>query len=377
MNEMLVLIFGIIGLIFALVIIHARRSVAYVYSSATISAWEARLLSEARLMEMADAPGVDNLLASLDDTEYRPLLTEVAKGGQVDMEKVEIAFKENLNSRFLELLKIVPKERRETIRRMLQRSEVWNLKMIVTAIHNGTSIEDSLKRHMISPAMTSERLEMLTSVKSFEQLLEFLKGSEYYTVLLKALKEYRERGLIALLSALDSYYYTSLWEEVHRIKSQRSILMSMVGCEIDIVNIKLILRLKQEGAAPDEIDRYLIRPSHMLTEGMLRAMVYAENIRSALDAISGTLFGRVLLDVFSQIEARGLFIAERTLDELRLKVFRQQSITHLFSVAPAVSYIQFKENEVRNLLALIRLKAEKVEPQKIKEKIVRVPKIEF
>lgn len=375
MIEVLVIIFGMIGFFFALVIFHARRSIAYVYCSATISAWEARLFPEARLMELADAPSVVNIFAALDDTGYRQQLAGIQREGEVNMVEVENAFRDNSNARYLELLKMVPKERKETIRRVLQRAELWNLKAIVTAIHNKTPKEERLKELMPSPTIPRERLEMLASAENFEQLLEFLKESEYFSVLLDALREYEERGLIALLSALDRYYYTSLWRNVLRVKAQRSILMSLVGCEIDIVNLKLILRLKREEVKPEDIDRYLIRPSHMLTEGMLRAMVVAEDIRSAVDVVSRTPYGKILLEVLPQIEAQELSAAERALDEIQLKVFRWLALTKLFSIAPVLSYICLKENEMRNLRAIVRLKADKVEPQKIKETIVKVPKI--
>ncbi|MEM3452801.1 MAG: V-type ATPase subunit, partial [Candidatus Hadarchaeum sp.] len=375
MTEILIIIFGIIGLISILIVLHARRTVPYIYCGAMISAWEAKLLKENRLMEMVEAPTVENLLTLLDDTEYRPLLAEIVKDGVVDVKKAEVILKDHLNHRYREILKIVPRQRKETVERLLKKWEIWGLKAIITAIHSGVPIEDDLKHYMCSPTMTREKLEMLTSVKNFDQLLEFLKESEYFPILNAALKDYRERGLLALLSALDFHYYTALWEEVNRTKPQREILTKMIGSEIDIVNIKLILRLKNEGVPPEEIDKYLIRPSYLLTEGMLKDMTYAENIKSGLDAISRTSYGMVLLNLLPQMEVLGISAAERALDELRLKVFREQAVTHIFSLAPVILYILLKETEVRNLLTILRLKAEKVEPQKIKEKMWVVSKI--
>ncbi|MEM4724236.1 MAG: V-type ATPase subunit, partial [Candidatus Hadarchaeum sp.] len=332
MTEILIIIFGIIGLISILIVLHARRTVPYVYCGAIISAWEAKLLKENRLIEIVEAPTVENLLTLLDDTEYRPLLAEIVKGGVVDMKKAEVILKDHLNHRYQEILKIVPNQRKETVKKLLKKWEVWGLKAIITAVHSGVPIEDDLKHYMSSSTMTREKLEMLTSVKSFDQLLEFLKESEYFPILKAALKDYKERGLPALLSALDVHYYTSLWHEVNRTKIQREILTKMIGCEIDIVNIKLILRLKTEGVPPEEIDKYLIRPSYLLTEGMLKDMTYAENIKSGLDAISRTYYGMVLLNLLPQMETQGISVAERALDMLRLKVFREQAVTHIFSL---------------------------------------------
>jgi len=377
MTEVLILIFALIGALFVWVIISTRRSMGYIFCNATISAWEARLLSEARLMELAEAPGIVNIFSALEDTEYRPQLADVTKGGEVDMIAVERALRESLNARYRELVEMVPKERKGTVLRVLQRVDLWNLKALITMIHNKVPKEQRLQELIPSPIMPPERLEMLASAEDLNGLLEFLRGSEQFDVISAALGDYEKRGLIALLSALDKHYYTSLWKDVQAKRAQRSILNAMVGYEIDSINIKLILRLKREGAPPDEIDRYLVRPSHELTDGMLKAMITAEDIRSAIHMIHITTHGKVLAEALPQIEEQGIPAAERVLDEAYLKLCRWFGLTQFFGIAPVISFIHIKENEMRNLRAIIRLKADGVEPLKIKEKITRVPKIEL
>jgi len=377
MTEILIFIFALIGALFVLVIISTRRSMGYIFCNATISAWEARLLSEARLMELAEAPGIVNIFSALEDTEYRPRLAEVTKGGEVDMIAVERALRESLNVRYRELVAMVPKERKGTVLRVLQRVDLWNLKALITMIHNKVPKEQRLQELIPSPTMPPERLEMLALAEDLNGLMEFLKGSEYFDVISAALGDYEKRGLIALLSALDKHYYTSLWKDVQAKRAQRSILRAMVGYEIDSVNIKLILRLKREGAPPDEIDRHLVRPSHELTDAMLKAMITAEDIRSAIQMIHITTHGKVLAEALPQIEEKGIPAAERALDEAYLKLCRWLGLTQFFGIAPVISFINIKENEMRNLRAIIRLKADGVEPPKIKERIMRVPKIEL
>ncbi|GAI26494.1 unnamed protein product, partial [marine sediment metagenome] len=82
-------------------------------------------------------------------------------------------------------------------------------------------------------------------------------------------------------------------------------------------------------------------------------------------------------EALPQVEAQGLRVAEKVLDEIHLKICGWLALTKFFSIAPVLSYIYLKENEMKNLQAIIRLKADKVEPQKIKETIARVPKIEL
>jgi V/A-type H+-transporting ATPase subunit C len=377
MIEVLLIIFLLIGALFAIVVFNARRSMAYVYCNATLSAWEARLLSEVRLMELADAPGVVNIFSALDDTDYRSQLAEISKAEEVDMVVVERALRESLNARYRELLWMVPEERKKTVGMVMQRVDLWNLKVLVTAIHTKVPKEKRLEDLMPSPTLPREKLEMLASAEGFGALLEFLKGSKYFDVLSAALKDYERRGLIALLTALDKHYYTSLWHDVLSKRAQRPALKALVGYEIDALNIKLILRLKQEGAPPEEIDKYLVSPPHELTDAMLKAMITAEDTRSAINIIHRTVYGQILLDALPQVEAQGLRAAEKVLDEVHLKICRWLALAKFFSIAPVLSYFYLKENEMRNLRVIIRLKADEVEPQKIKEAIAKVPKIEL
>jgi len=363
--------------LFAVVMFHARRTMRYVYCNATISAWEARFLPEARLMELADAPALAQVLAVLRDSEYGPKLAEVPQEG-AEIIAVERALRASANERHRELLAMVPKERRKTVEKILGRLDLWNLKVILTAIHNKVPKEERLKELMPSSITPWERVEMLASAESFEALQEFLRGSEYFDVLSAALEGYKERGLIALLSALDKFYYTSLWEDVRAKKAQRNLLREMVGYELDALNIKLILRLKREGVPPAEIEKYLILPSHLLSEAMLKSMAMAEDIRSAIGVISLTHYGRFLLEVLPEVEeGKSLFVVEKTLDEQHLKLCKWLAIIRLFSIAPVLNYIQLKETELRNLRTIARLKADAVEPEEIKRMVVRVPRIEL
>jgi V/A-type H+-transporting ATPase subunit C len=377
MIEILILILALVGALFAWVIISARRSMGYIFCNATISAWEVRLLPEARLIELAETPRIVNIFSALDETEYRPQLAEVEKGEETDMVAVERALRENLNTRYRELISMVPKDRRSTVMKVLQRVDIWNLKAIITMIHEKVPPERRLQELILSPITPRERLEMLASAKDLNGLLEFLKGSEFFNVISEALGDYEKRGLTALLSVLDKHYYTSLREDALAKRAQRSILKAMIGYEIDSVNIKLILRLKQEGVPPEEIDKYIIRPSHELTEAMLKAMIMAEDVRSAIHMIHITTYGKILAEALPKIEEQGIPAAERALDEAYLKLCRWFEFTQFFGIAPVISYIYLKENEMKNLRAIIRLKADGLEPQRIKEKIVKVPKIEF
>jgi len=375
MNEFLILIFALIGIMLLWVIISSKRSMAYVFCNATISTWEARLLSEARLTELAEAPSLANVLTALEDTDYRTQLAESTKSGELEIVSIERALKESVNARYRELLNMVPNGRKDILLKLLQKTDLENLKALISMIHEKVPKEQRLRELIPSPTMPNERLEMLASADDLTGLLDFLKGSEYFEVISSALEDYRKHGLLALLSALDKHYYTSLWRQVQAKRDQRSVLKAMIGYEVDSINIKLILRLKSDGIPTDEINRYLLKPGHELTEDMLKAMMAAEDIRSAIHMIHITTYGKFLADALPQIEEQGIPAAERALEQGQLKLYKWLELSQFFSIAPVISFIYLKENEMKNLRIVIRLKADGVEPKIIKEKIRRVPKI--
>jgi len=396
MIEIVVIIFGLILSLFILVFISAQRSMPYIYSGAKVSAWEAKLLHESRMLEFADASKVSSILAGLDETGYRTYLANIPRDEDVDVVAVEQALNGHLRDSYHELLEVVPEKDKPIVVKLLKKMDLYNLKTVVAAIHNKVPKEKRLEEMLPSPTMSQERLEMLASAENFDTLQEFLKDTEYFDVFSTSLEKYKEGGLSIVLFALDKAYYSSLWADVQdkgrlgfwkkfrNMKeiltkgAQRPILKKIIGYEIDAANIKLILRLKHEGATPEEITYSLILPSYELSEKTLIWMAEAKSVQEAASGISHTTYGPILAKALPEFETTGsLFTLEKALDEGQLKMCKWMLITKFFSLAPVLMYIHLKEIEVKNLRAIIRLKADKVEPDKIKEKIVRVPKFEL
>lgn len=376
MIEIIALVLALVSVFLVALIFFTRRSTAYIFCNATISAWEAKLLGESRMMELAETPSYQSLLAALSESEYQSSLREAGKE-KAEVIEIEKALHDHVAARFKELLEMLPEERKDTVKKMYQKTDLWNLKTIITMIHNKLPKEARERELIASPVTPKDKVNLLASAESIEELLEFLKGGEYFEAVSGSIEDYKKYGLAPINAALDRHYYSRLWEDVLSKKSQRKILKTTLGFLIDSVNVKLILRLKREGVPPQDIDKYLIRPSHELTETMLKAMATAEDISSAAHMIHITTVGQVLKEVSEKMEKEGVQVAERALDEYYLRMCRWSSMVNFFGIAPTISYTAQKENEMRNLRAVVRLKADGVSPREIKETLTRVPKIEL
>lgn len=380
MEEILVLIgiLGMLGILSGFVFYRASKIIPYVHSGAKMSAWEANLISESRLDELAESPQAKQVLTVLEDTEYQQYLSEISLEGGVTLDRVEKSLNSYSRSRYEDVLDLVPEEREETIEKVMESIDLQNLKGIVIGIEQDVPEEELEKFILKSPTISEEELEMLTSAESIERLLEYLEGTDYYEPFSEAYEEkYEEEGISSLLRALDKAYYESLWTDIEEKKAQRDILENIIGTKLDLMNIKLIFRLKREDIPPEKIMEFTV-PSHRLTNDQLKTMAAAEDIKSVGDALSGTIYNQVIQEGLNQYEeTNSLSEFEKVLDEEFLRTARRNSINEPFSLAPILSYIYLMETEIRNLRTIVGLKVEDVESGEIKNNLIRRREIEL
>ena len=67
----------------------------------------------------------------------------------------------------------------------------------------------------------------------------------------------KTNNAFAIENKLDKYYYEKLFELSKKMTAQSGLFKEFLEQEITLLNIKTILRLKQEGTAPAQIRSYL------------------------------------------------------------------------------------------------------------------------
>lgn len=355
---------------FAALFVSTKHTMDYVFCNSTVSAWEAKLLSPPKLVELVEAPSLSSAVSVLEGTEYHQLAKEFSSGVD-DFRILEKSLHEHAVRKFGELLRLVPDEAKPVIEKILEWRDLWNFKLVVSAIHHGVPKEERVKELLPSPVHPPERLQLLASAESMEQLVEFLRGSDYEASLVEALPEYKKYGLPILWATLERAYFQVLWSKAVQMKTHRNVFTKLVGYLIDSVNVKAILRLKAAGVPEPEIEKYLVIPSNELSERMLRALITAEDVRSAVHAIRITQVGQVLSAGLQEIESEGVGAVERLLDNGYLELAKRLELMSQFSVAPVLSYIAQKEWEFRELRKCLRLKADGFAPQEMR-KILRM-----
>lgn len=344
------LVFLILALLFLLVYLDARRAFPYVYCNAMISAWEGRMLTPSRTAELSEMD-FRAMVSSLAGTDFEGL----PSGSLLEIEQ---AIRERCVDRYRQILEALPSRGRRFFALVLERFDVYNLKVLLTSIHTGTP-----PTFLPSPLTSKERLRLLSGVRSMEELLEFLKGTDYGELLSRFREEYRRRGLSFLLWQLDRHCYHKLWLEAQR---QRKSIRELVGVECDLINLKLLARLKRWGIPAGEIGPLLV-PTYLIPERVLKRMLEAEDLPSLFQSLSETPYAEVV-KASQQIQATGsLFPLERELEAGFLRLCKWYSTSDFFSLAPALCFFYRREAEARVLRILLRLRSEKVQPAECRE----------
>ena len=131
-------------------------------------------------------------------------------------------------------------------------------------------------------------LEALAGVRSYSDMLDALKGSPYYSVLLQFSPKDNERINITYIEiALENKSYEKAIETIQngKHKSDKKELLDIFSSMLDIENMSRIIRLKKYyGFSEEEIMPMLI-PYGRLSPKMLSELCKADNVDNIFDIL--------------------------------------------------------------------------------------------
>ncbi|MEE8168748.1 MAG: V-type ATPase subunit [Candidatus Hydrothermarchaeales archaeon] len=343
----------------------------YAYPVARVSARRSFLLSEKQLASIAEADNLEDAVNILSGTVYDFV-------SQISEElSIEQALNKNLVETLLEIHKFLPSDAQEVFLYCLGKYETLNIKSILAGVYAGLPKEEITKSIVpINLELTEHFYSDLASLKSVEDVVSHLEETPY-GFLIKILPKYEETGLLLPLNtALDRFAYERAYEVASSFKGPDiELLKKMIGTEIDIINIKTILRLKAAGVKVDDIAGYLIPHGYEL-EGKLPSFYKLESIADGIEVLKNTAYYEPLssaLKGYSQYEIssyetiKRLGPFERALDEFYIRFGRTLYMEQSMGMGAVLRYVIEKTREIRNLITMLKLKAEGFSPEEIKK----------
>ena len=333
------LVFCIIAVLIvgAIVVIITSRPILDIYPyfnpSARVRARKGRLFNEkqiSELVETSDVEEVENYLRGFPD--YADVLDEYPLDKALDVERANT---------YDFIAGLAPKEVKAPFTVMSKKTDIDNIKSLLTAKEVGLTPEET-KELLIPCGSLYDDLESMIDADSVTDIVTSLDGTEYSTALEDALPQYEETKMVLPLeSALDKYYLGKLLRSSDvPADENRQIVYSYVGTQVDVANLKLIIRAKEDGLDYDAISPYILEDGYQLREWKLKDLMESPDVTNVVSGLEGTKYAGALTDALPVYNETGsVAVFEKALDTYASEYSKSLAIKKPLGVGPIIGYL--------------------------------------
>lgn len=353
------------------------------YINARIRGMKSRLLDHRTLDNLILQPDMDSLMAELEKTAYREDLIE-AKGKYTGVTAVEHALRNNFVRTFRKVLNFSKeKEARLFISIFLHRWDIQNIKTILRGKNIHVTNDEILECLIPVGELDEAALTELVRQPDVKAVIDLLATWDirWARPLTTAFPEFAKSGDLGMLEiALDRFYYNDALLAVSGKGANNAKIRQVLSLEVDVVNIKTILRMVRDRIAPEEAQKFLLEGGQALDSKMIARVLALPTIAEAAAMLSTTWCP-------TRHPTRYRFLAtipEDVLRDQKISVIEKQLERHLvregvesfigdpLSVASLIGYFWAKYNEITNIRIISRCKTADFPVENLKEELVYV-----
>lgn len=316
----------------------SRTKAAYAYIVARTKVMKSRLLKAEDFRKLLNM-NFDEIVRFLEETEYRKEIDEMGykySGPRL----LDYALASNLAKTYRKILQVSFGEAKALIGEYLKRWDVWNIINIIRGKNAG--VQPELIEETLVPAgeFSGDYLRSLI-VKELDEIVKEMEGTPYYDALSKI-------GSVPMNVVEDEMYkaYYKKLVEMPAREFETKLFINFIKMEIDIRNIKTILRLKVEDVSTEEILERIIPGGYELTEDEARKLA-----AMSFDEISKSLEGYWFWREIEKI-TKDLSEIEVNFDKGWISAIAKRASNYPLSVLPVLQYLVLKKVEVDNLRIL-------------------------
>ncbi len=322
----------------------------YPYTYVRVMAMKGKLYKKQDYDKLLKMQGSD-IAAYLENSDYKEDILALGKT-YAGYTLVERALYSNLIRNMQKLLRICSPEMNYLLRAYLFRHDVYNVKTILRG--KAASQKNADVEALLLPfgTFSDKKLSVLLSSESMSSVLlkagftdrEFADALAYYE---------KEKSLLAVENFLDKAYYTFLFSFLTKLAGEHQLFKELLQTEIDVLNVKLLLRLKKQGIAQQDMVSFFFSGGSLFSLSKLHTLA-VKDFAGIVQALSQTSLHAVVhvhQDALLQQDLKGF---EKGLDVWHLQ--KAILLLHQFplSVDTLLGYMFAKEIEMRNLRVLVK-----------------------
>ena len=338
-----------------------------------------QLMEPKRIIDLAGM-SLHGIFSMLEKTPYNAEISRI-RGNGLSSNSLEDALLQNFVKTCERLLKFSPKGIRLLLSTFLMKFEVDCVKGLLRAKQAELDVEEAMKYIMPVGRLDEARCKKTLEIsENIADVVESLSDLEYGSVLERAFAVYEEEKIFYLLEvALDRHVYSMIWRATGKLGGlDKKIARTIIGIEIDSVNVKTILRCKAMGIREDQIRRYLIPISEVLGEKELEEVMREADMQSFINSLvrlAKRAMARDYQYIFTEIQqshvtslTRLETILDRGLVKTSLRMIKRY--TPYFNIGLILAFLNLKWFEIRNLRAIIRGSEAGIPPDRVKKLLI-------
>jgi len=230
--------------------------------------------------------------------------------------------------------------------------------------------DETLIDQAVSPRIT-QHLKIITHAEA-DQLVSVLKQLEYPEYIISLLTtESNELSSFALDAAIDKMMITQLQQVKVPFKctEAKKIFLKRL---IDIRTIKHILRAKHLAYESEQCEQLLIGEGYELANWKQKDLCASENVTDLIAKLEGTKYYQSLRRTQETISKTDGSVQAYTdaLEVLWLDIVKNISTSFYSSIGPSLRFLEYKQQEIRNLKIITKGIAERLPSSMISDLLI-------
>ncbi|MFP4403489.1 MAG: V-type ATPase subunit [Candidatus Woesearchaeota archaeon] len=336
------------------------------YTFARVSAMKSKLIKKNDYYKLLKLDP-DSIIRFLQESEYKDVITKLSvKYSGLDL--LDQALRKNKVKTFVKLKKISPRNVVEIINLYLNRWDYHNLKIVLRGIYS-----NSTKKEVSDLIINIGNFDKKHFINLFEK--NSIIDSLIYSKIVKekeiknAIEEFKSKNrLIELENSLDQVYFKKAIDGTQIYGEYGKTLKDFLLRDIDINNIKNIIRFKKEGMDKEKILNMMIYSGKKLSKKNLEKIISQNTLKGVLDELKKTYYAKYI-DFNDEEKIIDLEIA---LNNYNLKFAITKSNLNPMSIEGVISFMIRKMIEVRNIRLIVKSKYFDIDEDYIEKKLLIV-----
>jgi len=328
----------------------ALNDTIYAYAVGRTRALETRLVDRARFERMIEASSAHEALKVLAESDYAAAITELS-----DIYNFESMLASELKDIFYLIKSISPKP--ELIDILTLRYDIHNLKVLFKAKYL------NIKSELLIPvgSMDVDRLEHSVSEESFRDFpLNIRTALETITDEFLLNKDPQVIDLI-----LDKVLFKQLM--VVSREKKLSFLEGLITRQIDLVNLRTLIRVKRMGSGADFLKHSLLTEGSIALDRLLALI--NEPLESMVSSLSMSEYAEVVAEGVQEWQEKGTASRLEKLSDDHLTNYLKQAKWMAFGFEPLLGYLWGKEIEIKNIRLILVGKINRLPNEAIRERL--------